>query len=109
MSRGAMLLVWLLCLAAALWALLALLWDALLRGRTRRGWNVAIALDQAANAVMGGWPDETLSARAWRLREQVKWARWVKRINRLFRDPDHCEHSYRSEQERQQLAPEYRS
>lgn len=28
--------------------------------------NVLIALDQLANALIGGWPDESLSSRAWR-------------------------------------------
>ena len=30
------------------------------------GWNLLIALDQMANTILGGFPDETLSARAHR-------------------------------------------
>ena len=28
--------------------------------------QILIAVDQLANAVIGGWADETLSSRAWR-------------------------------------------
>jgi hypothetical protein len=49
------------------------------RFRQRAGrWakNVAIALDQLANAVAGGLPDETLSSRAHKARE-----RWTANID----------------------------
>ena len=77
--------------------------------------NVLIAVDQLCNAVAGGWPDETISSRAFRWsRDGAR--RWPRRlIDALFffdRDPStgrrHCELSYLSEQLRLQLPPEMR-
>lgn len=72
-----------------------------------------ISLDQALNTITWikgdgfGWADETLSARAWRLRRQSN--AW-QRIDRLFFwDPDHCRQSYESELHRRHLPFEYRS
>lgn len=63
-----------------------------------------IALDQLANAICGGWADETLSSRAYRESPRVE-----KFINTLFFwDRDHCYESYVSEQLRTQLPPELR-
>lgn len=109
MGRPRLVLVWLACGLGAAACLLAMLWDLLRHGHTVRAWNVAIAIDQAVNALMHGWPDETLSARAWRLRHEPRWARWVERINRVFGDPWHCGGSYQAETERRQTAPEYRT
>ena len=36
-----------------------------------RAKNILIALDQLINAVCGGWPDETISSRAWRWEERA--------------------------------------
>ena len=73
--------------------------------------NLLIGLDQLINTLVWikgdgfGWPDETLSARAWRLREQSN--AW-KRIDALmFFDPEHCRISYQSELERKQLPKAY--
>ena len=67
-----------------------------------------IAVDQLINAVLGGWADETLSSRAWRLRNKHPWV--YRAIDCLFFwDPDHCYHSYQSELERRQLPPELRT
>lgn len=66
--------------------------------------QVLIALDQLANAICGGWADETLSSRAYRESPRVE-----KFINTLFFwDKDHCYESYVSEQLRTQLPPELR-
>jgi len=72
-----------------------------------------ISVDQTLNTltyIKGdgfGYADETLSARAWRLRSQSN--AW-KRIDRLmFFDKDHCKTSYYSEKARRQLPPEYRA
>ncbi len=66
--------------------------------------QVLIALDQMANAICGGWADETLSSRAYRESPRVE-----KFINALFFwDKDHCYESYVSEQLRTQLPPELR-
>lgn len=75
---------------------------------------VAIAWDQLVNAHFGGWPDETLSSRAYRL---SKNGRHLPRkvIDTLFfwdRDRSsgkrHCELSFESEREGRQLPPEAR-
>ncbi len=77
--------------------------------------NILIAVDQLCNAVAGGWPDETISSRAFRWsRDGVRhWPRLC--IDALFfwdRDGStgqrHCELSYSSEKDRLQLAPEFR-
>lgn len=74
--------------------------------------QLLIAVDQLLNTVTWikgdgfGYADETLSARAWRLRH--KSGAW-KRIDRLFFfDKDHCRTSYESELYRKQLPSEYR-
>ena len=68
--------------------------------------QVLIALDQLGNALLGGYADETISARAWRNRE--KRPQLVRFINWLFNDPKHCEDSYESELRMMQLPAEYR-
>jgi hypothetical protein len=64
-----------------------------------------IAIDQLFNVLIGsGWADETLSAWVWRTKH---WSRpWIDCL--FFWDKNHCEESYKSELERQQLPPEYR-
>jgi hypothetical protein len=72
--------------------------------------QVAVAFDQFLNAIIGGWADETLSARCWRLRHVPGWnvARFVVDLV-LFFDRGHCEASYRSEVLRLQSPPETRN
>lgn len=73
------------------------------------GKAVAVALDQLVNALLGGWPDETLSSRAWRweLAGKRSWPRKV--IDRLFFwESEHCRESYESELARRQWPPELR-
>ena len=36
-------------------------------------WNILVALDQLANTVFGGYPKETISARAWRKALAGQW------------------------------------
>ncbi|GHU34238.1 hypothetical protein AGMMS50256_27590 [Betaproteobacteria bacterium] len=75
--------------------------------------NFLIALDQALNTLIridGEWglPDETLSARAYRLRKVApQYEIWIDRI--FFWNDAHCEASYRSELLRKHLPGEYRS
>lgn len=73
------------------------------------GKAVLIAVDQLANALLSGWPDETMSSRAWRW-EQDGVRSWPRRlIDRLFFwEPNHCRESYVSEREGRQLPPELR-
>lgn len=73
--------------------------------------NVLIGFDQTINCVVWikgdgfGFSDETLSARAWRLREQSNI--WVVIDTLLFFDKDHCRTSYESEVLRKQLPSAY--
>lgn len=74
--------------------------------------QVAIAFDQLLNAILGGMADETLSARAHRMRaKQHKYWGWTANaIDALFFwQHQHCYHSYRAEMERKQMPAEYRS
>lgn len=63
-----------------------------------------IAIDQTINTMVGGWADETLSARAhrcnWRIRSVINAV--------FFWQDDHCRASYESERQRRQLPLEYR-
>jgi hypothetical protein len=71
--------------------------------------QVAVALDQLANALIGGWADETFSARCWRLRRLPGWRAARRVVDAvLFFDRGHCEASYRSEILRLQSPPETR-
>lgn len=68
--------------------------------------QILIAVDQLANAIIGGWADETLSSRAWREDRR----RLVVVIDCIFFWEDrHCEASYISERQRLQLPPEFRT
>lgn len=62
--------------------------------------NVAIAVDQLTNAIIGGHPDETLSSRCYR-NSQKYWYAKVGRVilDLLFRPfgKNHCEQAYKSE------------
>lgn len=73
--------------------------------------QVLIAADQLLNSLVGGWADETFSARCWRLRERGRgWSalRWL--VDGIFFwDPEHCAESWRSEAQRTQLPGEYQS
>ncbi len=74
-----------------------------------RAKRILIALDQLVNAIFAGWPDETISSRAWRweLSGKRSWPRKV--IDALFfLDPDHCRCSFESERKGRQLPPELR-
>lgn len=60
--------------------------------------NILIGFDQLIHTLIGGKPDETISARAYR--EQ-----WFLRhiINALFFDSNHCLEAYKSEKARKHL------
>jgi hypothetical protein len=71
--------------------------------------EVLVALDQLVNAVLGGYADETLSARCWRLQTFPPYSTLRPIIDRLFFwQNDHCRSSFESEQRRAQLPKEYR-
>ena len=71
-----------------------------------------IAFDQVMNTLVyikgdgWGYADETLSARAWRLREQSSYPYRI--INGLFFwQENHCKTSYESEMNNKHLPKEY--
>lgn len=71
-----------------------------------------IAFDQLLNTVLGGYADETLSARAWRVEQNGKFFGKIFRPlidTLLFFDPQHCYNSYLSEKERKQFPNHYRN
>ena len=72
--------------------------------------QVLIAIDQLINALVGGKADETLSARAHRMRmkKQPVWGWTADFIDLLFFWQDgHCEQSYKAEIERKHLPSHY--
>ena len=76
--------------------------------------QILIAFDQMLNAfvyIKGdgfGFADETLSARAWRLREQSPYPYRI--INGLFFwQENHCKEAYDSEVNNKQLPADYRT
>lgn len=72
--------------------------------------QVLVAVDQFVNTLIGGYADETLSARAWRhsLAGERKWL--VKVLNCIFFWQDnHCREAYESEIYRRQYPEEYRN
>ena len=71
--------------------------------------QVLIAIDQLFNTLLGGYADETLSSRAYRL-ELERGRSWGRKFvdTLLWFDKDHCKESYESEIERRQLPPSMR-
>ena len=73
-------------------------------------YNLFISLDQLANTLYGGWPDETISARAYR--EQWKMEKWIDLLfwyqKHELGHRNHCQQAYWHEQDRRDLPPEYR-
>lgn len=71
--------------------------------------KVGLALDQLLNAMLGGYPDESLSARAFRWHRDGKRSYPYRIINAMFFwMKDHCRSAYHCEQELRHLPPEYR-
>lgn len=63
--------------------------------------NILIAFDQLVNTIFGGYPDETISAAAYRGELQGRWAGKIMRpvIDTLFYpiERDHCFSAWLSE------------
>lgn len=75
-----------------------------------RFYRFLIAIDQALNVLLGGWPDETLSARCWRCRSAQPYTTLRAVIDGLFFwQKAHCASSYESERLRMQSPPEERA
>lgn len=70
-----------------------------------------IAIDQVVNTIAGGMADETISARAWRNRnEKRSWYLFMRFINVLFFwQEEHCLKAYLSEKSRKHLPKEYQN
>ncbi len=71
--------------------------------------NNLLSIDQLANTLLWGEPDETISSRAWRCgvradKPKKRWRIARRLIDRIFWfDKDHCQRSYESEIERNHL------
>ena len=75
----------------------------------RYAFNVLLGIDQLLNALLGGYADESISARAYRQRSNPFWQQAQLLIDLLFFwSPDHCERSYWAERNHTQLPPEYK-
>ncbi len=97
-ARLALVLLWLLCLLAAI---VGLVWMAVaMIPGSQRAWAIAIGFDQMANATAGGDPDETISARCWRYRAEMPYRTLRRVIDAAFAvggDREHCERTYLEE------------
>jgi hypothetical protein len=69
-----------------------------------------IALDQLVNTVVGGWADETLSARAFRCSPDKKHWKVTRVVidGVFFWQKSHCRDAFASEYHRRHLPPAYR-
>lgn len=76
----------------------------------KRSEQILIAIDQLVNTIFGGWADETISCRAYRMQEKNrKFAKLRKLIDLLFFwQKEHCRTAYESELQRRHLPPELR-
>lgn len=79
--------------------------------------DLLVACDQLLNALLGGWPDETLSSRCWRWHKDgvrswpcrlIDTLLWWDRELRGGASIRHCELSWESERNGRQLPPELR-
>ena len=60
--------------------------------------NNLVAIDQLMNTLTAGYPDETLSARAYRRHfTSKKWVIIMHIINAIFFNKLHCKHAYENE------------
>ena len=77
--------------------------------------HILVALSQLGNTILGGYPDESMSARAWRTSQKRRFPGVITRplIDGLFfvvtwgRDRQHCRDAYESEKLRRQLPSYY--
>lgn len=68
--------------------------------------QIMIAFDQFCNTLVGGWADETFSARCWRLNHRRGWGYARRMVDRVFFwDPEHCFMSYVAECNGEHLPP----
>lgn len=72
--------------------------------------QITIAIDQLLNAILFGSPDETLSARAYRVEQKgLIFGKLFRPLidTILFFDKNHCYNSYLSEIHRRQFPKDY--
>lgn len=72
--------------------------------------QVLIAFDQLLNAILAGKADETLSARAYRMKvkDHKYWSWTAEFIDKVFFWQDkHCYNAYLAEKQRKQLPEDY--
>jgi hypothetical protein len=72
--------------------------------------QILIAIDQLLNTLLGGWADETLSSRIWRLYARDKLSgRILKPVidTIFFFQKDHCYQAFLSEVNRRQLPRDF--
>lgn len=79
-------------------------------------WQLLLALDQLVNVLFGGYADETMSSRAYRMSQRHdtslfgwRWRVCATIINGLFFDRNHCRDAFMSERDNLQLPPEFRN
>lgn len=73
-----------------------------------RAREVAIAVDQLANAILGGYASESISARCWRLRDYRPYKTMRAVIDRIFFwQPGHCKASYEAQVARRNMPADY--
>lgn len=71
--------------------------------------QIALAFDQLLNALFGGWADESLSSRSWRLYIERNRPTPKTIINTIFFwQENHCREAYESELERLHVPPQMR-
>ena len=70
--------------------------------------QILLAFDQLLNTILGGWADESFSARCYRHRYQNGWYAMMLVVNALFCNHEHCKQAYQSEKKRTQAPVEYR-
>lgn len=91
MMRLRLLAIWVLCIAASMYAGTRMLY--LIARNPRKAWTMAVSHGQLANAATNGDMDETISSRASRARTNGR--RWGCILCRLLDriDKDHCRRS----------------
>lgn len=66
-------------------------------------WNLLIAVDQLANTILGGDPDETISSRSGKMQDKRAWAKWLcYLLNKL--DTGHCDKTQEPDEGKDQVA-----
>lgn len=71
--------------------------------------RVLVSVTQLINSILGGYPDESTSSRAYRLRRNFFWGFAMNIIDKaFFWEDEHCKNAYLSEAAYRQMPPEFR-